>query len=90
MDRFDNIVTLTDESGKDVEFEFLDLIEYKGEDYVVLLPCDKEDESGEVVILMYEEDEESESYSSVEDESVLYAVFDIFKEKFKDMFNFED
>ena len=39
----DNIVTLTEESGKEVHFEFLDLIEYEYEEYVVLLPTDDSD-----------------------------------------------
>ena len=33
---------------------------------------------------------DEESYVSVDDENVLTAVFEIFKEKFKDEFNFTD
>ena len=36
----DNILVLNDEEGNEVEFEFLDLIEYEGEEYVVLLPVE--------------------------------------------------
>ena len=35
-------------------------------------------------------DEELENYLAVEDEAVLAAVFAIFKEKFQDVFTFED
>lgn len=89
-EELDNIVVLNDEDGNEVEFEFLDLIEYEGEEYVVLLPTDEEDETGEVLILKLEdtESEDEESYVSVEDEEVLNKVFEIFKEKFKDEFNF--
>ena len=62
-EELDNIVVLNDEDGNEVEFEFLDLIEYEGESYVVLLPTD-------------------------EDEEILNNVFEIFKDKFKDEFNF--
>ncbi len=91
----DNIIVLNDESGAEVQFEFLDLVELDGEEYVVLLPVDEaenEDEVGEVVILKVEdtEDEEEESYVSVDDEEVLNTVFEMFKEKFKDEFNFVD
>ena len=89
----ENLIVLNDENGDDIEFEFLDLIEYDGEEYVVLLPNDEEDDdAGEVVILKLEDtdNEEEESYVSVDDEEVLQAVFDIFKEKFKDEFNFID
>ena len=83
-----NIVTLNDEYGNDIQFEFLDLIEYEGEEYVVLMPL--EDNDGKVVVLLLEEsdDDDGESYSSVEDEDTLMAVFNIFKDKFKDEFNF--
>lgn len=92
MEEFDNKIILNDEAGNEVEFEFLDLIEYQGEEYVVLLPADETEEAGEVVILKLEntDDEENESYASVDDETVLNAVFDIFRDKFKDEFNFVD
>ena len=90
----DNIVILNDEEGNEVKFEFLDLVELDNEEYVVLLPIiDDEEEEGEVVILKVEdtdEDSEEESYVSVEDEEVLNKVFEIFKEKFKDDFDFVD
>ena len=91
----ENIIILNDDEGNEVKFEFLDLIKYEDEDYVVLLPVpegDEEDEDdSEVVILKLEEtdSEDTESYVSVDNEEVLSAVFDIFKEKFKDEFNFE-
>lgn len=93
-EELDNIIVLNDEEGNEVEFEFLDLIEYEGEEYVVLLPVEEEEteEAGEVVILKLEdtESEEEESYVSVEDEEVLNKVFEMFKEKFEDEFNFVD
>ncbi len=94
MEELDNIITLNDENGNEVKFEFLDLIEYNDEEYVVLLPMDsEEDDDGEVVILRLEdtdEDAEEESYVSVEDEDILMEVFNIFKDKFKDEFDFID
>ena len=92
MEELDNIIVLNDEEGKEVQFEFLDLIEYQEEEYVVLLPVEDEEESGEVVILKVEDtdSDEEESYISVDDEETLNTVFEIFKEKFKDDFNFVD
>lgn len=95
-EELDNIVILNDEDGNEVKFEFLDLVELDEEEYVVLLPVTEagEEEEGEVVILKIEdndnEDAEEESYVSVEDEEILNKVFDIFKEKFKDDFDFVD
>ncbi len=91
-EELDNIIVLNDEEGNETEFEFLDLIEYEGEEYVVLLPVEEADDAGEVVILKLEdtESEDEESYVSVDDEDILNKVFEIFKEKFKDDFNFVD
>ena len=88
-----NIVILNDEDGNEIRFEFLDLIEYEAEEFVVLLPIDEdgENDDGEVVILKLEDsDTDEESYVSVDDEATLNAVFEIFKDKFKDEFNFTD
>lgn len=90
-EEMDNIIVLNDEEGNEVEFEFLDLIDYEGEEYVVLLPVEETEEAGEVVILQVEDiDSDEESYISVEDEDTLNKVFEIFKDKFKDEFNFID
>ena len=94
-EELDNIIVLNDENGNEVKFEFLDLVELEEEEYVVLLPVseDGEEDEGEVVILKLEdtdENSEEESYVGVEDEEILNKVFAIFKEKYKDEFNFVD
>ena len=90
-----NIIRLNDEEGNEPLFEFLDLVELDNEEYVVLLPVTEEgeEEEGEVVILKLEDTDdetEEESYIGVEDEEILNKVFAIFKEKYKDEFNFVD
>ena len=90
MDELDNTIILKDESGMDVAFEFLDLIEYQGKEYIVLLPTDiSDDDPPEVVILMLEsaEDSDEESYISVEDQDILDAIIAIFKDKLRDEFS---
>ena len=83
------ILTLTDENGNDVDFEYLDCIDYEGKEYLVLMPA--EEESGEIVILEVEPvDEETENYLAVSDEAVLDAVYAIFKERYADVLTFED
>lgn len=90
----DNIIVLNDENGEETRFEFLDLIELDNEEYVVLLPVEETEEGpGEVVILKVEDTDDSseeESYVSVESEETLNRVFEIFKDKFKDEFDFVD
>ena len=84
-----SILTLTDENGADVDFEYLDCIEYEGKEYLVLMPADELET--EIVILEVEPvDEENENYLSVDDEAVLNTVYGIFKEKYKDVLTFEE
>ena len=82
-----DIIVLKDEEGRDVCFEFLDLLEYDGEEYVILMQED--DDSGEVVILRLEgEDEEGEDYVAVEDEETLDQVYELFRKKHRDDYHF--
>ncbi|MER2081422.1 MAG: DUF1292 domain-containing protein [Ruminococcus sp.] len=82
------LITLEDEEGNEVEFEFLDLVEYEGEEYIVLIENDED--ADEVVILKVNPvDEETEEYVSIEDEELLDMLFDIFKKKYEGDIQFE-
>ncbi len=83
-----SVLTLTDENGEDMDFYYLDCIEYEGVEYLALNPCDEENT---IVFLQVEPvDEETENYLAVLDEAVLDAVYAIFKERFQDTLEFED
>lgn len=83
------IITLEDDLGNEQDFEFLDVVEYDGDEYIVLLPVEEE-EQNEVMILRVDSlDDEEESYAGIDDEEILQAVFDIFKERYRDDFDFE-
>ena len=89
MEEEESILTLTDEHGDEIQFEYLDCIEYEGKEYLILMPVDEE--SNEIVILEIQPvDEENENYVAVEDEAILDAVYSIFKERYKDVLNFAD
>ena len=84
-----SIIVLTDDEGNDVEFEFLDTIEYEGDEYIVLM--ENVEDNDEVVIFKIESlDDENENYIGVDDEETLNAVFKIFKDRYKDEFDFTD
>ena len=94
MNGGENIISLKDENGNDVNFEYLDTIIYNDENYIVLLPADEDAEDGDEVVILKQakndENNEEEEYDSVEDENTLNAVFDLFKDKYKDEFDFID
>lgn len=79
----EEVITLTDEDGKDVAFILLAQTEYDGKSYVALEP--KEDnKDNEYVILRLEQDTEN-------DEEILVTIddddeFDAVADKFDDMF----
>ncbi|MBQ6569908.1 MAG: DUF1292 domain-containing protein [Clostridia bacterium] len=85
----ENIVYLEDENGEEVAFEFLDIVELDSEEYVVLLPVD-DSEDGVVILKFDGEDGDTENYTGVEDDETLAKVFEIFKERFKDVFDFDE
>lgn len=84
-----SILTLTDENGQDVDFEYLDCLTYQGKEYLILMPADEAET--QIVILEVEPvDDENENYLAVEDEEILDAVYGMFKEKYRDILTFED
>ena len=88
------VLSLTNEDGSDLNFEFLDVIEDEGVEYAVLLPLQEIEgvEDGELVILKVEhtEDPEVDNYVGIEDQAILDKVFTMFKDKYKDTYNFEE
>ena len=89
----DDVVILVDENGEEVEFEHLDTVELNGNEYVVLLPkaeSEEEKDIDEVVILKIEHGEEEDSFVSVEDDDELDAVFEEFRVRMEDEFEFDE
>ncbi len=84
----DNTITLCDDDGNEVEFDFLDLIRYNNDSYAVLFPTEDIGNDGQVVILKIEENDKDAAYIGIDDEKTIDAVFEIFKEKHKDELEF--
>lgn len=73
------IIYLSDEKGSNIAYEFLDVVDYEGEQYAILLPVKGEDPDVEIVKIIDLLDEENgEGYVGLNDEEILSAVFDIF------------
>lgn len=91
-EELNNLVYLCDDEGNEMAFEYLDCVEYHGEEYVLLISTDEDDD--EVVILKLDktsdDDGEGDSFVSVDDENIAAAVFEIFKENNKDFYDFAD
>ena len=73
------IIYLSDDAGKSIAYEFLDVVDFEGEQYAILLPVKGEDPDVEIVkIIDILDSENGEGYVGLNDERILSAVFDIF------------
>lgn len=85
------ILEFEDENGNVEKYEFLDVIEYKGADYAVLLPVtETEEEAVNVYIfeVVEELDSDTDTYLGLDDQQLIDEVYAVFMEKHKDDFNF--
>lgn len=77
-------VTLNLDDGKDVECKILTIFEANGRDYIALLPLDEngnDNESGDVYIYRYDEDENGNpSLDNIASEEEYETVSDRFDE----------
>lgn len=93
LEEFDenDIITLTDEDGNQIQALYLDTIEFEEQEYAALMTM-QSDEAGEILIFRIEDSEyeDMDDYVTVEDERILEAVYEIVKERFGDELSFTD
>lgn len=83
-------ITLTDENGQTQEFEFLDFIDYSDKQYAVLAPLEGEADDDQVLIFEVENaDQENNTLIPVTDEGLANAIFELFRNRNADRFEFE-
>ncbi len=85
------LIDLFDEEGNKIVFEHLDTVKYKDNEYVICIPYDDdEEEVTEVVIFLIDTDEQGEEIlSQVFEPEILSAVYELFKDRNADQFDFE-
>ncbi len=91
-DRFQpDLISLTDDEGKEYQFEILDQIEYNDERYLALMPKyddPKEmlDSDGELVVLKVIVEGDEEVFEEIEDDEEYEDVAGIFIDRLQDLF----
>lgn len=90
-----DIVTLTDDDGKEYTFEVLDAIESDMGRYLAMLPVydnpqELLDDSGELVIVKVEEDNGEEYLCDIEDDDEYETVSEAFIDRLRDFFEIEE
>ncbi len=90
-----DLVTLSDDDGKEYTFEVLDAIETDDGRYLALLPTYADpkkmlEESGELVIVKVGEDDGEEYYYEIEDDDEYEMVADAFIDRLEDFFEIDN
>lgn len=90
-----DLITLTDDDGKEFSFEVLDAIETDDGRYLAMLPTYDDpkkmlDDSGELVIVKVVEEDGEEYYTEIEDDDEYETVADAFVDRLEDFFEIEN
>jgi len=85
MDMETEIYTLTEEDGKESDFELIGRVDVEGQSYVALAPLDldvdDEDEEGGFVILKVVEEDGDEVFVTIDDDDEFDRIADIFEDE---------
>lgn len=73
------IIELIDDAGKIIKFKLLDVTEYKGEKYTLLLAAEPSDEIAEDEVVIFRLNEKEETLEPIEDEQLLEEVFEFYQ-----------
>ena len=91
-----DIVTLSDDDGKEYSFEILDAIETDTGRYLAMLPYfadpkEQLDDSGDLVIVKVFEDENGEEYfEDIADDDEYETIADLFIDRLQEEYDIEE
>lgn len=90
----ENIIILIDDEGKEMPFEVLDIIEEDDKRYAVGIPAEEAEEDAEegtvLIMRIVPANEEEDILEPIEDQAELEKIFEIFKTRMEEEFDFED
>lgn len=75
------LIELVDEEGKIIKFKLLDVTEYKGEKYTLLLAAEPNEEIAEDEVVIFRLNEEEEMLEPIENEQLLEEIFDFYQQE---------
>ena len=89
-----DLITLTDEDGKEFSFEVIDAADYNDERYLAVVP-DAEDsteqleEDANLIIMRVGEEDGEEYLDVVDDDEELYEVSDMFARRLEELYDID-
>ncbi len=75
------LIELIDDDGKVINFKLLDVTEYKGVKYTLLLAAEPNEEIAEDEVVIFRLNEQEETLEPIEDEDLLQEVFDFYQQE---------
>ncbi len=75
------LIELIDDDGKVINFRLLDVTEYKGEKYTLLLAAEPNEEIAEDEVVIFRLNEAEETLEPIEDEALLQEIFDFYQQE---------
>ncbi len=81
LDLEDEVIELVDDAGNVIKFKLLDVTEYKGQKYTLLLAAEPSEEIGEDEVVIFRLNEEEEVLEPIEDEKLLEEVFEFYQQE---------
>ena len=77
----EEVIELIDDDGKVIKFKILDVIEYKGEKYALLLAAEPSEEIAEDEVVIFRLNEDEQVLEPIEDDALLEEVFDFYQQE---------
>lgn len=76
-------ITIEDDEGNEFELEHLNTIQFEGEEYMIFLPADMDENDPDFgfVILQVVEVDGTDEFATVDDEDLLQRIYDYYIEK---------
>ncbi len=77
----DGLIELIDDDGKVINFKLLDVTEYKGEKYTLLLAAEPNEQIAEDEVVIFRLNEQEETLEPIEDEKLLEEIFEFYRQE---------
>ena len=75
----EELIELIDDEGNIINFRLLDVTEYKGQKYTLLLAAEPNEEIAEDEVVIFRYNEAEETLEPIEDETLLEEVFEFYQ-----------
>ena len=75
----EDVIELIDDNDNVIKFRLLDVCEYKGEKYALLLAAEPNDAVAEDEVAIFRYKEEEQMLEPIEDEALLEEVFEFYQ-----------